>query len=203
MGPDMQPGQAVAQGMIGVAFHDRVVRTGGADPAVGGTPSDLEHVPFLGGAWQEAYGGGRIDWGLEAGGTLGFRNGNGTVRSNLSGSDVDVDVELLLFDVFGGPFLSTHLGHSARVYASAGPLLQWATYAQDGYDSVAMETIDSKGTGLGLGIYTRAGIEFIAANNVIVGLGVRWLDSEVALNDNLGDLEVQGTQVMFTISNGF
>lgn len=203
LGPDLQARQGVSQGMIGVSFYDQLARSGGANPAVAGTTDDLEVMPSAAVAWQEVYGDGRIDWGLEGGATVGYRTGNGEVDADGGGGVVNVDVDLALVDAFGGLFLSTHLGNRARLYGGAGPLIQFASYSQEGFDSVSMQDIDQSGTGVGIGMYARLGYEFIAGNDVIVGMGIRWVDSEVSIDDNLGRLNIGGFQVFLTISDGY
>lgn len=201
IGPDLEVGQLIGQGMIGVGFYDEVSRQGGANPSVPGSNSDLETIPSAGASWQHVFGTEKIDWGLEGGGTLGFRTGNGRVYT--AGGVADVDTDLFLFDIFGGPFISHPLGSRTRVYLGAGPLVQIATFEQEGYDAAMMEPIEQEGTGFGVGYYARAGAEFVTGHTVVIGLGVRWLDSEVSLDDSLGRLEVSGLQVLLTLSSGY
>lgn len=202
-GPDLVEGQIVAQGLLGVAFFERVEHRGGANPSRSGSVGDLETMPVASGMWQQVFGGEELDWGLEAGLGLGYRNGHDRVDSEHGGGPVEVDVDLLLIDVSGGGFLSMPLGERARIYAGAGPLLQLADYAQEGTDPVSSEEIDREGQGIGIGLYARTGIEVIAPNDVILGFGLRWVESSLSLDDDLGRLEVGGAQLFLTISDGF
>jgi hypothetical protein len=36
----------------------------------------------------------------------------------------------------------------------------------------------------------------------LIGLGVRWSDTSVDLSNDLGDLDMDGLQVLFTVSRG-
>jgi hypothetical protein len=197
-GPDLVVGQLVAQGMVGVSFFERVERTGGITPPSGPQPDDLERMATLAGAWQQAFGDAWLDWGLEGGGALGYRNANG--RVDTAGGPVPVDVALSLFDLHGGLFASRHLGHRARIFAAAGPLVQFANYWQESSDSNALMGLDQHGSGVGLGYYGRTGIEFQTSLDLMIGLSLRWIDSEVSLGDGLGQLDVRGAQVLVTFS---
>jgi hypothetical protein len=37
----------------------------------------------------------------------------------------------------------------------------------------------------------------------LIGLGARWSDSQIDLDGGLGDLDLQGFQVVFTVTQGF
>ena len=198
---DLELGQLVAQGMVGVSLYDQLERSGGTNPPSGPQPDDLETMITIAGAWQETLGDAWFDWGLEGGGALGYRTANGVVDSG--GNAVDVDVDLSLFDLYGGLFVSRHLGHRARLLAGAGPVVQFANWSQDGFDVATQTQLDQHGNGLGLGYYGRAGIEFETQSDLMLGLVVRWIDSEVSIDDGLGKLDLRGVQVMVTFSRSY
>ena len=81
---------------------------------------------------------------------------------------------------------------------SGGPLLQWANY--DSEDSVF--GFDDDGSGFGAGWYARAGLEFAVSRSTLIGFSVRWSESSVDLGGNLDDLEIEGLQGLFTVSQG-
>lgn len=189
-------GQTIAQGLIGASFLTSVDRSGGTDPPNGAQGDDLEQVPMIGGAFQHVMWGDRIDAGLEVGGTLGFQTGGGFVAAGGGGLIIAVDIDMFLFDLFGGPFVSVPLGEKARIYAGAGPLMQFADWDQRG------EGVDQSGSGFGTGLYARTGLEFELTPHMLVGIGVRWTDSRVSLGSGLGNLDLEGTQVMITFTAG-
>jgi opacity protein-like surface antigen len=193
---DLVPGQVVAQGMIGASFLTSADRSGGSNPPSGVQGDDLEQMPMIGGAFQYAMWGDRVDAGLEVGGTLGFQTGGGFVAAGGSGLIVAVDIDMFLFDLFGGPFVSLPLGEKARLYGGVGPLMQFADWDQSG------EGVDQSGSGFGTGLYARAGLEVELTPYMLIGIGARWTDSRVSLDSGLGDLDVQGTQVMVTFTAG-
>jgi len=200
-GPDLEPGVVLTSGMLGVSMLSEVDRHGGSDPATGEEPRELEQLPLIGGAWQTALGGERFDYGLESGATLGFRSGRGYVRSGGGSLVVAVDIDLLLLDIFGGPFISTHLGEKVRVYGAAGPLMQFGNYSHQGSDGGT--EIDEEGTGFGVGWYARTGIEMAVDSRMMIGVGVRWIDSRMTLSNGLGSLDVTGSQIMLSFTTGY
>jgi len=191
--PRWHDGQALMHGFLGVTSYSTVEISG----EVNGDDGDLDELPVIGGGAQWKVGGRRIDWGLE--GLLSFAG-----RANATafvvgggGAAVAVDVDLLLFELYGGPFVSLFLGEKVRLYGAAGPLLQWASYDQN--DSVIA---DEDGSGFGSGYYARAGFEFALPSRALVGFGARWSDTSVDLGSSIGDLDIDGVQILFTMTTG-
>ena len=196
----LTPGQTLASGLIGASYYSEVGVEGGG-PASGSQPSDLEQVPMLGGVFQHAMWGDRVDAGLEVGGTLGFRTGGGYVYAGSGGIYVNVKVDMYLFDLFGGPFVSVPLGKKARVYGSAGPLMQFASWDQSAEDP-GDSSYNQSSTGFGTGVYARAGFEFQLSRAMLIGVGVRWTDSSVSLGNALGTMDIEGTQALISFTAG-
>ena len=196
----LTPGQTLATGMIGASYYSQVGVEGGG-PALGSQPNDLEQVPMLGGVFQHAMWGDRVDAGLEVGGTLGFKTGGGYIYAGGGGLYVNVKVDMYLFDLFGGPFVSVPIGESARLYGSAGPLMQFASWDQSA-ENPGDSSYNQSSTGFGTGVYARAGFEFQLTRAMLIGVGVRWTDSSVSLGSSLGDMDIEGTQAMVTFTAG-
>jgi hypothetical protein len=129
--------------------------------------------------------------------SFGWQSNATAIAAGGGGAAVIVDVGLFVFDLYGGPFLSKFIGDKVRVYVSGGPLLEWVNYDQD---SLAF---GGSGSGFGVGGYARTGIEFIVSPHMMVGLGLRWSKSTVDLNNNLGNLDLQGFQTVLTVTQGF
>jgi opacity protein-like surface antigen len=196
----LTPGQTLATGMIGASYYSQV-GVEGSGPSSGTQPSDLEQIPVLGGVFQHTMWGDRVDAGLEVGGTLGFRTGGGYVYAGGNGIYINVKVDMYLFDLFGGPFVSVPLGQKARLYGSAGPLMQFASWDQSA-ENPGDSTYNQSSTGFGTGVYARAGLEFQLSRAMLIGLGVRWTDSSVSLGNTLGTMDIEGTQAMVTFTAG-
>ncbi len=193
---DWERGQALLQGFFGVTSFDRVSVDGGVAEPVDGDEGELDELPFIGGGGQWKLGGDRVDIGLE--GLLSFAG-----RANAEafvigggGAAIAIDVDLLIFEMYGGPFASVLLGENLRLYAAAGPLIQFADYEPADIDE------SESGSGFGTGYYARAGIEIVLPSRTLLGVGVRWSDSTVELNHGFGDLDMEGLQAMITVSRG-
>lgn len=184
------------QGFFGVSQFETIEREGGGTPTVDGDDGDLDEIPFLGGGAQFKLGGERLDFGFEGLFSFGGRANADAFVIGGGGAAVAVDVDLLIFDLYGGPFVSAFLGDKLRLYAAAGPLLQWADYEES--NSVG----DNDGSGFGYGLYARTGCEFVLPSRTMIGLGARWSDTSVDLGGDLGDLEMDGFQLMLTVSRG-
>ena len=180
------------QGFVGYSDYTHVVLDGSSGP-VNGHDGALDTLPLIGGGAQCKLAGQAVDLGLE--GLLSFSGrANATAFAvGGGGAVIAVDVDLLLFELYGGPFASVFLGDKVRVYAAGGPLAQFANY--DSNDA----SIDDSGSGFGVGLYARTGLELRLPSGTWVGAGVRWSDSEIDLG-SAGDLEIEGFQVLITVS---
>lgn len=110
-----------------------------------------------------------------------------------------MDLSLLIVDFYGGPFISIDLGEKTRVYAGAGPLVQFSNYDQTPRPPVP-GTSEGSGSGFGFGLYGRTGIEFQLSPSQFLGFGARWFDSSVNLGSGLGSLDLEGVEGMITYS---
>lgn len=192
--PEWEQWQALLQGYIGITANEDVSLDGGSLDPVDGAGSDLDQLGVLGGGCQIKLGGERVDLGIE---TMVSFSGRANVQAFAfggSGAAVALDVDLLLVDLYGGPFASAFLGDRLRVYGAVGPLLQFAEWDQ------SSDVGDENGSGFGFGTYARAGFEFVLPSNALLGFGVRWSESSVDLGSNLGDLDLEGLQAFVTLS---
>jgi len=187
-------GEAALQGYFGASFQ--TLSTDGGQ--IGNIDDDDVSFPTIGGGAQWKLGGDEIDFGAEGLLAFSWRGNVAAIAVGGGGAAVAVDVDLLMFDFYGGPFLSAHLGDKTRIYAGAGPLLRWCLYDQDGNSFSS-----GNGDGFGFGYYARTGIEFAMSRGTMIGVCGRWTDVEVDLNGRLGDLEMHGIEALLTISQGF
>lgn len=195
-GMDWAKGHSLLQGFIGWTEFNEVSVDGSGPGDVDGDRGDLEEIPLIGGGGQLKLAGEGLDFGLEGLLSFGGRANAAAFVVGGGGAAVAVDVDLLLFELYGGPFVSLFLGDKLRLYAAAGPLLQFAEYDQEG------NSLDDSGSGFGAGFYARTGLEFVLPQRLLVGFGVRWSDSTVDLSSDLGDLDIQGLEGLFTVSRG-
>lgn len=190
--PRWRQGAALMQGFFGAVLYEGE-RSGGSRPSVSVDYDEMQ-VPTIGGGAQWKLAGERIDVGLEAMLAFSWRSDAAAVAVGGGGAAVAVDVDLFVFDLYGGPFASMFLGDNIRVYASVGPLMQWAQYEE----SSLLD--DGNSSGFGLGYYARTGLEFVLGRNSMIGFGVRWSDSQVDLDSDSGDLDLSGVQLALTFS---
>jgi hypothetical protein len=127
---------------------------------------------------------------------IGGRGSVAAFDSGSGGTAVLVDLDLLICDIYGGPFASLWIADKWRVYGAAGPLVQFVGYDQDSGD----ELLDDGGSGFGTGWYARTGIEYFTAWGTSVGIGVRYLESNVELDDFIGELDAIGFEYAITVT---
>ena len=196
-GTRWMPGQSLMQGYLGVLMLEEAERSSGSLPPVDGAEDDLARVVTLGGGAMYKLGGNRLDWGLEGMVAFSGRAGATAFYAGGGGAVIAVDIDLLVFDLYGGPFVSLFLGDRLRVYGAAGGLLEWASYDQSG----ASAADSGDGTGFGSGYYVRTGAEIVLSPATLLGFGVRWSESRIDLSGDLGHLDLAGTQAVVTISH--
>jgi hypothetical protein len=194
--PEWHEGQSIMQGFIGVTFYDKVKREGGNTADVEGESGGLDQMPLIGGGGQWKLGGNGLDYGIEGFFSFEGRANAAAVAIGGGGAAVAVDVNLFIVDVYGGPFISKFLGDKLRVYAGAGPMFQFASYDQEFSNTYAY------GSGFGVGGYVRTGLEMILPSRTMIGLGALWMDTNVDLSGNLGNLDMEGYQIYLTVSRG-
>lgn len=185
--------QPLMQGFIGASSFSRVETE---DGSVDGDEGDVDELPLIGGGAQWKLGGRGVTFGLEGLLSFAWRANAEAFAIGGGGAVVAVDVDVLLFELYGGPFASLFLGDKLRLYGAVGPLLQFADYEQTGGG------LAEDGSGFGAGWYARTGLEFALPSRTLIGFGVRWSDSSVDLDGDLGDLEIEGLQAVVTVSRG-
>jgi hypothetical protein len=194
--PRWEQGQLVLQGFFGAGYVDNVSLEGSSSD-VQIDSDEYSNLPVIGGGGQWKLGGNSVDFGLELMFSVAWRANAIAFASSGGGAVVAVDVDTLLVDVFGGPFVSVFLGPDFRIYAAVGPTLQFVDYTQN--DPAG----DIDGFGSGWGAYARGGFEFRLPNNRVLGLSARRNEADVDLGSDVGTFNVDSTQVVLTVTSGF
>ena len=186
------------QGMLGVMDFDDI----GTD-IDGATEADAPTLPLLGGAVQYPMaGGGRARLGLEAGMTFAYDgdtdiffvdNGTAVVRS---------EDRLFVTDLFFGPYADVLFDDAWRIWAGAGPLIQYGSIDTE-YDDGVGGTTELDDDGFGLGWHVRAGFELRITRDLFIGLGARYVDSQIDFGAGIGDLDFEALQYALTVTSGF
>ncbi len=191
------PGEVLLQGYVGASYLSEFQVSPSGEPPIELDEDEYEVLPAIGGGAQMKLAGNAIDFGLE--GLLAF-SGRSDLEAFASSGGATVavfDVSLLVFEVYGGPFVSRFVGDRLRIYAGGGPLLQWVGYDQEDQSSVVE---DEDEEGFGGGFYVRGGLEFLLPSRKLVGLGARWSESSIDLGQDFGDLDLSGLELFFSYS---
>jgi hypothetical protein len=186
--------QLLLQGYAGWGYYDNVTLDGDPSSSI----DDSTSAGLVGGGAQWKLGGDTIDFGLEGMFNISGRGDVVAFSSTSAGAVVAVDADLAVFELYGGPFASVFLGRHLRAYASAGPQAQWVDYTQ--FDPDLNEDVDSNASGVGT--YARVGLELVLESRTMIGLGVRWSKWSVDLPDDRGQLDLEGLQYLFTVTQG-
>ena len=191
-------GQFLKQGYIGAAYlNDFTVSSGGQDVEL--DDDEYEVLPAFGGGGQWKLAGQRLDFGVEGYLAFSTRSDLEAFASSGGAAVAAFDINLLVLEAYGGPFVSRFVGDRLRLYAGGGPLLSWVGYDADDDD----DTTDDEDTdGAGGGVYFRGGLEFLLPTGKLVGFGARWSESSVDLGGTAGDLDLDRVEVYFTYSYG-
>ena len=194
------PGEVLLQGYIGASYLSEFEVSPEGSPSIELDDDEYEILPVIGGGAQLKLAGSALDFGVE--GFVAF-SGRTSLEAFASSGGTTVaafDISLLIWEVYGGPFVSRFVGDRLRLYAGAGPLLQWVSYEQDDDDD--SEDGDEDEEGFGGGVYARTGFEFLLPSRKLVGLGARWSESSIDLGEDFGDLDLSGLEVFVTYSYG-
>jgi len=186
------------QGYLGVSELTDVTRKDDAGADAVTTDNDVT-MPTVGGGGQWKLGGRRIDWGVEGLLSLSARGNVSAFATGSGGALVAVNIDLLVVDFFGGPFVSLWVTDRLRLYGGAGPLVVFTNYSQD----ADVEPFSRNGSGFGTGWYGRLGTELLIQGGTSIGIGARFSDTRVDLDSGLGDLDLEGLQYMFTVTTGW
>jgi opacity protein-like surface antigen len=189
------------QGMVGLTEFDDGEGTI-LSPGVEVRDSGISTFPMLGGAWQHALRDGRLQLGVEGGFTFGWDSDRTTIVTGGGAVVTERDNDVFLLDGFVGLYANLPMRGDWRIYGGAGPVLQ--------YGSVQFEFLDQfnqvqefEEDGLGGGWYARTGVEIDFGNGILVGIGVRWVDTYVDLGRGVPDLDLQGIQTGLTVSQSY
>ena len=182
-------------------------------PANGAAEGDFTTLPIVGVESEYVFQRGWVHWGINSGGSLAWKDS----ALELTGSRVAggasqrtvVDSSLLLAELHVGGYVRGRLHERITTYAAAGPMLLYGRHELDDqsvFDASGNvldgETVTdaSDSSAFNLGYYARAGIDFEIQKNQHLGVGFRYVTSDLDLDDTVGTLDIEGPQIMFTFS---
>ena len=200
--------KTAVQALIGVAHFNSLIldATHSADSSVE-TETEYTWMPLIGLSGQLPFmQAATFSAGLEGSALAGWRSRRITVLGRNNTFYVRFDNTLLLLDLSMGLYLSAELGNTARVYASAGPLLMFGISDNDTREITTEEGTPvnnhDSSSAFGAGMYGRAGIEFRLADKSLMGVGVRVFSSRLDFDNVDDETRVRGVQFMITYTVG-
>jgi hypothetical protein len=174
-----------------------------------GQPVDIEFptLPSGGVEAEYRYGGNFVTYGVNPGGSMSWKSGGTRIYGGFNGNTggtvrIDIDNSLFLGELHLGGYVRGRLGQAVTVYAAAGPMIMYGRMKVEDDDiSVDDEDIDISSKSVsdfGLGYYGRAGIDFAIKGEQSIGLGLRYMKSELDLDDAVGKINIEGPQIIFS-----
>ena len=158
---------------------------------------------------EYAYGGGEaFKWGINSGGSIGWKNSDTRISGGFSGDTgavirFDFDNSLFIGELHLGGFARAYLGPRVSVYAAAGPMIMYGKHKIEEEEVVSptedeVEINTTEESSFAFGVYGRAGIDFQYSQGQHVGLGVRYMAAEMDFDKTVGKLDLEGPQVVLT-----
>ncbi|KAA1189531.1 outer membrane beta-barrel protein [Pseudohalioglobus sediminis] len=150
-------------------------------------------------------------WGINSGGSIGWKNSDTRISGGFSGDTggvirFDFDNSLFIGELHLGGYARAHLGPRVSVYAAAGPMIMYGRHKVEEEDVAAptaereVEISTSEESSFAFGYYSRAGIDFQYSPGQHLGLGVRYMAAKMDFDDTVGTLDLRGPQFVFTYS---
>lgn len=183
-----------------------------------GVDVDFSSLPSGGIETEFAFGRDWVHWGINAGGSVAWKSDD----TNFSGGfteetggvlRVDVDNSLFLFELHLGGYVRGRLADRVTTYAAAGPMVMYGRHevederaeqlpAGDPVDDVP-DIKDSDSDDVNIGYYARAGVDFEIGKNQHMGLGLRYMSTELDFDKTVGKIDIEGPQYVFTYTARF
>lgn len=179
---------------------------------------DFSSLPSGGIETEFTFGRDWVHWGINAGGSIAWKSDD----TNFSGGfteetggvlRVDVDNSLFLFELHLGGYVRGRLAERVTTYAAAGPLVMYGRHevederaeqlpAGDTVDDVP-DLKDSDSDDVNIGYYARAGVDFEIGEGQHIGLGLRYMSTELDFDKTVGKIDIEGPQYVFTYTARF
>ena len=172
---------------------------------------DFSSLPSGGLEFEYTYGGERLRWGINSGGSIAWKSDGTRISGGFSGDTggvirVELDNSLFLGELHLGLFMRANLGPNLSLYAAAGPMAMYGRHKVEdeeveeavpsGEDNVELSSTED--SDFGFGAYARTGLDFEFKPGQQVGIGVRYMQTELDFDDTIGKLDIEGPQYVIT-----
>ncbi|MEP4149134.1 MAG: outer membrane beta-barrel protein [Halioglobus sp.] len=149
-------------------------------------------------------------WGLNSGGSIGWKNSDTRISGTIGGDGANIrfelDNSLFLGELHLGGFVRGYIGPNVSLYAAAGPMIMYGQHRVEneevvspaGDDEIIID--DDKASSFAFGVYGRTGIDYQYNEGQHVGFSVRYMAAEMDFDDTVGDLDIRGPQFVITYS---
>jgi len=188
------------------------------DISEGAVDVDFSSLPSGGIETEYVFGRDWVHWGVNAGGSLAWKNDD----TNFSGGfteetggvlRIDVDNSLFLFELHLGGYVRGRLSNRITTYAAAGPMVMYGEHeVQDERAeqlpegnpvSGSVEFTDTDSNDVNIGYYGRAGVDFEIGEKQHMGLGLRYMSTELDFDKTIGKIDIKGPQYVLTYTAQF
>ncbi|MFK7974856.1 MAG: hypothetical protein AB8C02_01895 [Halioglobus sp.] len=179
----------------------------------GAAEVDFTNMPVAGIETEYAFHQGWIHWGINSGGSLAWKNNAATLSGSRTNGGViqnsTLDSSMMLAEVHMGGYVRGRIKPRITTYAAAGPMLLYGRHETDDqqvFDAQGNSIEDTQviasrdSSALNLGYYARAGIDFEVRKNQHLGVGLRYMASELDFDNTAGNIDIEGPQFVFTFS---
>jgi hypothetical protein len=181
-------------------------------------PVDLEFpssLPSGGMEGEYVYGEGYLHWGLNPGGSIAWKSSGTKISGGFTGDNgtvirVELDNSLFLGELHLGGFVRARLAPRITAYAAAGPMVMFGTHeVEDGKipktpansGTVVIESSDE--SDFGFGAYARAGLDYRFKDEQRLGIGIRYMHTELDFSRTVGNVDIKGPQYVLAYTMPF
>ena len=179
-----------------------------------GVDVDFSSLPSGGIEMEYLFGRGWVHWGLNPGGSVAWKNDDTNFAGALTNENggtllVELDNSLLLVELHLGGYVRGRLSDQVTTYAAAGPMLMYGSHdienenVQGPPESTTDNAVDipqSNSSDTNIGYYARAGIDFQIDDKQYLGLGIRYMGTELNFDQTVGKLDIKGPQYVLTFT---
>jgi hypothetical protein len=176
-------------------------------------PIDVNFASLPTGGLEAEYvfGRGWVHWGLNPGGSISWKNDDTEISGSLTEQaggrlQVELDNSLMLAELHLGGYVRGRLGERVTTYGAAGPMVMFGSLEVNNEEieptptDDSVNVPDSNSNDVNLGYYARVGIDFEIEPTQHLGLGVRYLSTELDFDETTGKLDIKGPQYVLTLS---
>ena len=172
---------------------------------------DFSSLPTGGLETEYIFGRDWVHWGLNPGGSFSWTNDDTKVSGSLTEQTggtllVELDNSLLLAELHLGAYVRGRLAERVTTYGAAGPMVMYGSLEVNNEhieplpSDGSVDVPDSNSNDINIGYYARAGIDFEIEDNQHLGLGIRYLSTELDFDKTTGNVDIKGPQYVLTLS---